>query len=209
MDRQELLAVLRRDGIRDDHVLDALAAVPRDEFVGPEHRAAAWENHPLPIGWGQTISQPLIVAYMTELMDVRPGDKILDVGTGCGYQAAVLAQLGGDVTGIELLPELATRAQATLDRLGYDVTVAVGDGWAGLPEVAPFDAIAVAAAAESVPVPLMEQLRPPDSEHRGGRLVVPVSGPDGGQRLVLVERTAGGWRQSELDRVRFVPLIHD
>ena len=210
MNREQLLAALRYDGITDERVLQAIRAVPRDEFVASEHKPAAWENHPLPIGSGQTISQPLIVAYMTELIDVRPGDHVLDVGTGCGYQAAVLAQLGCHVSGIELVPELAAGARSTLARLGYAVDVVTGDGYLGRPDTAPFDAILVAAAAPDVPPVLLEQLRRPGPDHRGGRLVVPIdhAGGAAGQQLVLMERTEDGYRRQVLDRVRFVPLVH-
>lgn len=209
MDRDHLLAALRHDGITDNRVLSAIAAVPRDEFVAPQHQPAAWENHPLPIGCGQTISQPLIVAYMTELLDLRPGDHVLDVGTGCGYQAAVLAQLGCQVLGVELVPELAARARATLTRLGYCVDVATGDGYEGRPDDAPFDGILVAAAAAEAPAALLDQLRLPERGKRGGRLVIPIENWDGapGQRLVLIERTPDDWRRQVLDRVRFVPLV--
>lgn len=202
------MATLRYEGITDDRVLSAISAVPRNEFVAPDQRSVAWENHPLPIGHGQTISQPFIVAYMTELLDLRPGDRVLDVGTGCGYQAAVLAQLGCEVFGVELVPELAARARATLARLGYSVDVATGDGYLGRPDDAPYDGVVVAASAAEVPAALLAQLRQPEHGRRGGRLVIPIDSLGAsGQRLVLMERTQSDWRQQVLDRVRFVPLV--
>lgn len=208
VDRDGLIRRLQAEGIDDERLLAAMADVPRPEFVSADCRGRAWGDHPLPIGFGQTISQPLVVALMIELARVQPGDQVLDVGTGSGYQAAVLAQLGCDVSGIEVIPELAHLAAGTLQRLGYDVDLVVGDGHAGRADRAPFDAIIVAAAADEVPQPLIDQLRPAGEEHRGGRLVVPVSGGRlGGQTLVVVERTIDGVTTSRHDRVRFVPFV--
>jgi protein-L-isoaspartate(D-aspartate) O-methyltransferase len=185
-----------------DKVMDAMGAVAREEFVLPEYRHLAYRNTPLPIEAGQTISQPLIVALMTELLDPQPGDVILEVGTGSGYQAAVLAKLVKHVYSVEIVAELATSAAAVLQRLGYDnVTVRAGDGYAGWPQHAPFDGIVVTAAAEHLPPPLLQQLKP------GGKLVIPVGEEHGYQELLVVEvdQTGKITRQSVLS-VRFVPL---
>jgi protein-L-isoaspartate(D-aspartate) O-methyltransferase len=188
-----------------NRVMDALGAVAREEFVLPEYRHLAYRNTPLPIEAGQTISQPLIVALMTELLDPQPGDVILEVGTGSGYQAAVLAKLAKHVYSVEIVEELAASAAAVLQRLGYDnVTVRAGDGYAGWPQHAPFDGIIVTAAAEHLPPPLLQQLKP------GGKLVIPIGEEHGYQELLVVEVDAAGEisRQSVLP-VRFVPLTRD
>ena len=209
VDRDSLIRTLRAEGIRDEPVLAAMAAVPRAEFVSLRFADRAWDNHPLPIGFGQTISQPLVVALMIEFAGVAPGDHVLDVGTGSGYQAAVLAEIGCVVSGIEVVPELAAAAAQALARLGYDVDVLTGDGHQGRPDLAPFDAIIVAAAADEVPQRLVEQLRRPTDRRRGGRLVVPVAedGGGSGQTLIVVERTADGVSRRVRDRVRFVPFV--
>ena len=196
-----MLELLRRNGIRDPAVLDAMGRVPREEFVIPADRDRAYADSALSIGEGQTISQPLMVAVMVEAARVRPGDRVLDVGTGSGYQAAVLAECGADVVGIELLPELAAAAEERLRRLGYAVSVRAGDGSVGLPDdTGGFDAIVVAAAAPGIPEALIAQLRP------GGRLVIPVrSGPEG-ESLLVAEQTAAGMRIRDLGPCRFVPL---
>jgi protein-L-isoaspartate(D-aspartate) O-methyltransferase len=185
-----------------ERVMAAMASVPREEFVLPAYRQRAYDNTPLPIEAGQTISQPLIVALMTELLDTRPGDVILEVGTGSGYQAAVLAGLVEQVYGIEIVPELAAGAARVLARLGYDnVYVREGDGYAGWPELAPFDGIIVTAAAPEIPPPLLDQLKP------GGRLVIPVGAAHGEQDLLLVEMGEDGEvRERSVLPVRFVPL---
>ncbi len=205
-EREQLIWELRDQGIRDEAVLRAMATVPRDAFVDPRYRGAAWRNHPLPIGWDQTISQPFIVALMTQLIEVGPGDSVLDVGTGCGYQAAVLAVLGCRVHGIEVVDELAAAARGNLADLGFLVDVASGDGRRGRPEHAPFDGIVVAAASQDIPPALLGQLRVPTPDRRGGRMVIPI-GDSGEQVLVLVERTADGYQEREVERVRFVPLV--
>lgn len=187
-------------GVRDARVLAALRKVPRHEFVPQHLQAEAYDDGPLPIGQGQTISQPYIVALMTEAVDVQPGDRVLDVGTGSGYQAAVLAQLTPQVWSLEIVPELAQAARERLARLGYAVEVRTGDGWAGWPEHAPFDAIVLAAAPEQVPPALLGQLAP------GGRLCLPVGGSDGQELLVITREADGSFRERRLGGVRFVPM---
>jgi protein-L-isoaspartate(D-aspartate) O-methyltransferase len=195
-----LLSTLRSH-VSDQRVLAAMRAVPRDLFVPPELAAEAWDNAPLPIGAGQTISQPLVVARMCELLELTGSERVLDVGTGSGYHAAVLARLAGHVWSIERHAELSRQAAANLRAAGVgNVTLTVGDGALGLPGEAPFDAINVAAAAvASVPEALEAQLAP------GGRLVAPVE--DGDQRLYLVRRTGDELHRRSLERVRFVPLV--
>lgn len=194
-----------RTAIRDSAVLRAMERVPRHEFVPPRLREAAYADRPLPIGHGQTISQPWIVARMTELVRPEPGDTVLEVGTGSGYQAAVLAEIVAHVYTVEIVGDLARSARRLLDRLGYDnVTVRHGDGYAGWPEHAPFDAVVVTAAPEEVPPPLVEQLA------RGGRMVVPVGPRDRGQGLtVLHRREDGSVERRVVSAVRFVPLTRD
>jgi protein-L-isoaspartate(D-aspartate) O-methyltransferase len=199
--RAERLLRELRAVVADERVLDAIAAVPRELFVSPRHRASAYANAPLPIGHGQTISQPLVVARMCELLSLRPQDRVLDIGTGSGYHAAVLARLAAEVWSVERYPDLSAQAAENLRAAGIDnVTLAVGEGSQGLAEHAPYDAINVAAAAWlRVPPALEQQLAP------GGRLVVPVE--DRGQRLVVVRRTASGLTRTEHEAVRFVPLV--
>jgi protein-L-isoaspartate(D-aspartate) O-methyltransferase len=187
--------------IVDRRVLDAMARVPREAFVDDHDRKRAYQDMPLRIGHGQTISQPYMVALICEAADVHEGDKVLDIGTGSGYQAAVLAEMGAEVRTVERIPELAERARERLAAAGYpDVEVHVGDGSLGLPEEAPFDAIVVAAAAPDVPMTLYEQLVP------RGRLVVPVGGPEG-QRLEVVVRSPEGPAVTRSVPCRFVPLL--
>jgi protein-L-isoaspartate(D-aspartate) O-methyltransferase len=186
-------------GVRDERVLAALRKVPRHRFVPEAERSGAYQDHPLPIGSRQTISQPYIVAVMSELAEVAPGERVLEVGTGSGYQAAVLAELGAEVHSIEIVPELAASARETLRALGYErVNVLTGDGYRGLPERAPFDAILVTAAPDHVPQPLLDQLAV------GGRLVIPVG--DESQQLRVLERTARGIQDLPVFDVRFVPM---
>ena len=183
-------------------VRDALQAVPRDQFIPTESRHLAYENRPISIGFGQTISQPLIVAAMTELLNVEPGQRVFELGTGSAYQAAVLATIGVDVYTVEIIPPLAERARQTLDRLGFDnVQTRVGDGYFGWTEAAPFDAIIVTAANDHVPLPLLQQLKP------GGRMVIPVGSRYSTQKLVLITRDENGMtRTREILPVTFVPL---
>jgi len=201
--RLELVRSFGMQGLRDSATLAAMRAVPRHEFVAPAYRSQAYEDYPLPIDCGQTISQPSLVAYMTELLRPRRGMKVLEVGTGSGYQAAILAHIGCRVFTIEIFRALAASASARLQRLGYrDVTVRHGDGYQGWPEEAPFDAIIVTAGAERVPPPLVEQLKP------GGRMVIPVASTPGGEELTLVEKdTKGVIHMQDLIPVRFVPLL--
>jgi protein-L-isoaspartate(D-aspartate) O-methyltransferase len=202
--RERLVAEhLIPQGISDSATLAAMRAVPRHQFVPSAQRPYAYENTPLPIGNDQTISQPVVVALMTQLIRPRAGMRALEVGTGSGYQAAVLAEAGARVWTIEIFRALAEEARGRLARLGYrGVTVRHGDGYAGWPEAAPFDAIVVTAGADSIPPALIEQLAP------GGRLVMPVGDPLLDQELVLVEKDAGGRVASRrLLPVRFVPLL--
>ncbi len=190
-------------GQLNDRVLKAMSRVPRHRFVLPHDEPYAYENRPLPIGHGQTISQPFIVALMTDLLDLKESDKVLEIGTGCGYQAAVLAELAREVYTIELVEPLGKDAAARLATLGYrNVSARVGDGYRGWREAAPFDAIVVTAAPPVVPPALGEQLKP------GGRLVVPVGAQHAGQDLLLIHKQADGSTVSRnVLPVRFVPLV--
>lgn len=187
--------------VRDRDVLDAMKAVPRHLFVPADYVDQAYEDHPLPIGYGQTISQPYIVALMTEKLGLRRGDKVLEIGTGSGYQAAILAQLGLEVYSVEIVPELARAADERLKQLGYLVAVKQGDGYFGWEEHAPYDAIIVTAAPDHVPQALVRQLRD------GGRLVIPV-GPRGSfQTLWQFIRQGDDLQANDLGGVAFVPLV--
>jgi protein-L-isoaspartate(D-aspartate) O-methyltransferase len=200
--REEMIEKqLRRRGIQDAAVLAAMAAVPRHEFVSEDVRAHAYDDLPLPIGSGQTISQPYIVAAMTTALHLQPGDRVLEIGTGCGYHAAVLSRLAKEVFTIERRPELASSASARLVRLGYsNAHVHCGDGTLGLPEFAPFDAILVAAAAPAVPKTLLAQLA------EGGRIILPVGGAEH-QELQLIEKHGDTFPTKMLEGCRFVPLL--
>ena len=198
--KARLLDQLRRHGVRDERVLEAMARVPREEFVPDRLRPSAYRDDALPIGHGATISQPTMVARICEELHLEGDERVLDVGTGSGYQAAVLAELAGEVVSIERVPELAAAAAETLARTGYDVEVVVGDGTLGVPERAPYDAIAVAAAAPEPPPALYDQLA------EGGRLAVPV-GSRRGQRLEIVTRGPEGPAIVRSVPCRFVPLV--
>ena len=205
---EEIAALARETRIEtgraalSEPVMAAMGKVPRHEFVPAQERRNAYANRPLPIGMGQTISQPFIVALMTDLMEVKPGDRVLEIGTGSGYQAALLAELAGTVYTIEIVEPLAREAAERLNRLGYrNVVTRTGDGYQGWREHAPFDAIMVTAAPREVPQPLIDQLKP------GGRLVVPVGGQAAGQSLLLMEKHADGRiTRRNILAVRFVPL---
>ncbi len=186
----------------DPRVMEAMAQVPRHDFVPDYERHYAYANGPLPIGCGQTISQPYIVALMTDLLDCGAQDRVLEVGTGSGYQAAVLSRVVGEVYSVEIIPTLAERAKKLLARLGYDnVATRTGDGYGGWPEHAPYDGILVTAAAPSVPPPLIEQLR------EGARLIIPVGPQHGHQELLMLEkRPEGEVQRTNVLGVAFVPL---
>ncbi|MGH9314515.1 MAG: protein-L-isoaspartate(D-aspartate) O-methyltransferase [Vicinamibacterales bacterium] len=191
---------IRARGITNQAVLDAMRKVPRHLFVPPSLRDAAYDDGPLPIGQGQTISQPYIVAYMTEALGIRPGEHVLEIGTGSGYQAAVLAEIAREVYTIEIVPELAERARQTLAGLGYkNVFVRTGNGYAGWPEKAPFPRIMVTAAPDDIPPALVEQLAP------GGTMVLPVG--TAFQEMTIVTKTAQGIARKTTIPVRFVPMI--
>jgi protein-L-isoaspartate(D-aspartate) O-methyltransferase len=194
---------LKPRGINDERVLAAMAKVPREEFVPADERGDAYEDGPLPIGYDQTISQPYIVAFMTEQLRLKPSDRLLEIGSGSGYQAAVLAELVADTYTIEIIEPLAKTAEATLQRLGYkNVHLKVGDGYQGWQEEAPFDAIIVTCAPEKVPQPLMDQLKD------GGRMVIPV-GERFAQQLYLLEKKNGQLKESATLPVRFVPMLRE
>ena len=191
---------IERRGIADPAVLAAMRAVPRHRFVPPEQADAAYDDRALAIGFGQTISQPYIVAFMTAALQLEPGHRVLEVGTGSGYQAAILAQIVKEVHTIEIVPALAARARALVAELGYaNIDVRTGDAYAGLPELAPFDRIIVTAAPDHVPQPLVEQLA------IGGRMIVPVG--DDHQQLILVTKEGNAVMSEALLDVVFVPLI--
>jgi len=201
--RKEMVAEqVRRRGVTDKRVLKAMETVPRELFVPRQVRNMALMDAPLPIGGGQTISQPYIVGLMTQLAEVGPEDKVLEIGTGSGYQAAVLAELTDKVFTIEILPELAAQAANRLKSLGYDqIRLRTGDGTAGWPEEAPFDAILVTAAPENVPQPLTDQLA------EGGVLVMPLGPRSGYQELICIRKKEGKLKQETVTSVSFVPLI--
>jgi protein-L-isoaspartate(D-aspartate) O-methyltransferase len=187
-------------GITNRKVLEVMGSVPRHEFVPESQRHLAYRDEPLPIGYGQTISQPSLVAFMTDKLDLKPSDRVLEIGTGSGYQAAILSQLVSHVYTIEIVEPLARRAMADLKRLGYDnVTVLIGDGYKGWPEHAPFDAVIVTCAPDHIPQPLIDQLRD------GGRMVIPVGKP-GTQALYLLQKHGNVIERQSILAVRFVPM---
>lgn len=188
-------------GVSDPRVLHAMRSVPRHEFVPESLRGEAYRDAPLPIGYDQTISQPYVVAYMTEVLKLEDGDRVLEIGTGSGYQAAILARIAREVYSVEIIEPLYQGAKETLQRLGFDnVRVRQGDGWKGWPEEAPFDKIIVTAAPEEIPEALVSQLR------EGGIMVIPV-GPHGYQNLILGVKKNGNLEKTQTMGVRFVPLV--
>lgn len=191
-------------GIENEKVLEAMRKVPRHEFVPESQQAFAYQDRPLPIGHDQTISQPYIVAFMTEQLAVKPGDRVLEIGTGSGYQAAVLAELVKEVYTIEIVEPLAKSSSEHFERVGYEnITAKAGDGYLGWPEHAPFDAVMVTAAPDHIPQPLIDQLR------EGGRMIIPV-GPDGGmQQLKILRKKDGEVVRESILPVRFVPLTRN
>lgn len=198
----ELIDLLRRQGVANERVLLAIAATPRDRFISDEQREEAWHNKPLPIGANQTISQPSVVALMTDALRLRGNEHVLEIGTGSGYQAAVLSRLAADVVSVERQVSLAESARAVLARLGIkNVNIVIGDGSQGWPAEEPYDRIIVTAASPTVPQPLLGQLI-----DDGGLLVIPVGTPDE-QELVLIERTGARYTRHALGPVRFVPLV--
>jgi protein-L-isoaspartate(D-aspartate) O-methyltransferase len=195
---------IRQRGVADTRVLTAMETIPRDRFVPPDARSQAYDDVPLAIGRNQTISQPYIVAYMTEVLDVRDSHRVLEIGTGSAYQAAVLASLAREVWTIEIVPELAASASGLLRDLGLsNVHVRLGDGYSGWPEQAPFDRIMATAAPDEIPDPLIEQLAV------GGRLVIPVGSQGGPQWMTVVEKTSSGVLEKRTIPVQFVPLTRD
>lgn len=189
-------------GVEDPEVLKAMRKVPRHLFVPERYRAFSYRDHPLPIGQDQTISQPYIVAFMTEALDLKPNDRVLEIGTGSGYQAAVLAEIVREVYTIEIIEELGKRARKTLEILGYkNIRVKIGDGYKGWPEKAPFDAVIVTCAPERIPKALIEQLK------EGGRMIIPVGGAGAIQRLVRAVKKKGKLKTKEVMAVRFVPMV--
>lgn len=193
---------IRARGVVDRRVLDAMARVPREIFVPERARGEAFEDRPVPIGHGVTISQPYIVGYMTEALKVDPSHRVLEIGTGCGYQTAVLAELAAHVYSIEVIPELAARARATLDGLGYtNVSIRTGDGHQGWPDEAPFDRVLGAAAADEVPSDLVDQLV------EGGIMVLPIERTPGWQELQVLHKRDGQMSTESTLPVRFVPMI--
>lgn len=200
--KRSLISELELKGVHDQKVLDAVTKVPRELFVGESQKSLSYENKPLPIGHGQTISQPLIVALMTELCEIKPGDKILEIGTGSGYQAAVLAELGANVYTVERIQELQERAKKNLRTAGYKkIHFMSGDGFKGWPEEAPFDTIILTASPAEIPQTLLDQLKV------GGKLI----GPEGVdlQTLIRITRTDSGFEREPLFGVAFVPMVQD
>ncbi len=197
-----LVEDIERRGVTDPGVLAAMRAVPRHLFVPQKYRSRAYADHPLPIGQGQTISQPFIVALMSQLLEVAPGERVLEVGTGSGYQAAILAQMGAEVYSVEIIPVLADESRQRLDRLGYSKVLSqTADGYFGWAEHGPFDGIMVTAAPDHIPALLLDQLKPT------GKMVIPVGPPGDVQTLWLAEQQEGKWVFLNQGQVRFVPLV--
>lgn len=205
--RQALVEVLRERGITHEPTLAAIGRVQRHAFVDEALRRQAYEDVALPIGMKQTISQPFTVAFQTACLDPQPGQRILEIGTGSGYQAAVLAELGVRLFSVERHEPLLRRATAVLERLGYRVTTRCGDGSKGWPAFAPYDGIVVTAGAPTVPEALRTQLRLPDERHAGGRLVIPVGARDGQVMRLVVRTGEDTYEERELGSFRFVPLV--
>ena len=202
--RRRMVDDIEERGVVDQRVQAAMRTVPRHLFVPKRYQRQAYADRALPIGEGQTISQPYIVAFMSQLLDVEPGEKVLEMGTGSGYQAAILAQMGAQVYSIEIIPTLAQQAQERLDRLGYGhVQTRTGDGYFGWEEQAPFDGIIVTAAPDHIPPPLLAQLKPT------GKIVIPVGPPGSVQTLWLIENQEGRWVSLNQGLVIFVPLVRD
>lgn len=190
-------------GIKDKKVIAAMRKVERHRFVPDEYRAVAYGDHPLPIGYEQTISQPYVVAFMTEALRLRPTDRVLEIGTGSGYQAAVVAEICDSVFSIEIVPELAQTASKLLKQLGYEnVEVKCGDGYQGWPQKAPFDAIIVTCSPTKIPQPLKDQLK------EGGKMIIPVGSPESGQQLYLIKKEKGRLIEKAILPVRFVPMVN-
>ena len=202
MDRMEFLLTLRRRGITDNAVLRAMDEVPREKFVSEETREQAYQDHALPIACGQTISQPYVVGYMTELLELASHHRVLEIGTGSGYQAAVLSRIAAHVVSIERYRTLAEKARRTFDQIGYtNIDVLIGDGLEGAPNLPPFDRIIVTAAAETIPDALVNQLAD------DGIMVLPLGPKNGPQHIVRLRRTKDGIEREDLIAVRFVPLV--
>lgn len=200
---EEMVSLIKRRGVSDERVLDAMRKVPRADFVEEASDQSAYGDFAQPIGHQQTISQPYIVALMTEALDLEPGECVLEIGTGSGYQAAVLAEIGADVYTVERIPELHTMAKERLMQLGYDVHCRLGDGYKGWAEFAPYDGIIVTAAAPEIPEPLTEQLAD------GGRLVIPVGIPHGYQTLWKIVKRDNQLRKINMGGVAFVPFVSE
>jgi protein-L-isoaspartate(D-aspartate) O-methyltransferase len=201
-DRMVLEQLVDR-GIKDRRVIKAMQKVERHRFVPEEYRSVAYGDHPLPIGYEQTISQPYVVAFMTEVLQLKPTDRVLEIGTGSGYQAAILAEICDSVFTIEIVPELAHRAKNLLEQLGYkNIQVKHGDGYQGWPEKAPFDAIIVTCSPTKIPQPLKSQLK------EGGRMVIPVGYPETGQELYLIRKENERLIEKAVLPVRFVPMVN-
>lgn len=200
-EREAMVALIRQRGVRNPAVLEALMRVPRHHFVPLEYQHYAYGDHPLPIGYGQTISQPYIVALMTEALHLQPKARVLEIGTGSGYQAAILAEMGMEVYSVEKIPELHAQAQQVLERLGYRVHLRLGDGYAGWEEYAPYDGVVVTAAPVEVPPALIAQL------NLNGYLVIPVGPRSSYQTLWQIRKTAEGLEYRDLGGVAFVPLV--